>query len=81
MKWNEKNFIGKKANTDDSKISQFFSLFSVDFSLKKVQEKKKQARALQEKKRKELIESGALTGKEEDAPNLLEEDRDEDVLF
>jgi len=51
------------------------------YRLKKVQEKKKQARALQEKKRKELIESGALTGKEEDAPNLLEEDRDEDVLF
>lgn len=59
----------------------YLTIESFDFSLKKVQEKKKQARALQEKKRLELIESGLLTGKEEEAPNLLDEDRDEDVLF
>ena len=51
------------------------------FSLKKVQEKKKQARAIQEKNRLALIESGALTGNEDEAPNILDNERDEDVLF
>ncbi|CAF2789546.1 unnamed protein product [Rotaria sp. Silwood2] len=51
------------------------------YRLKKVQEKKKQARALQEKNRVKLIESGALTGKEEDPPNLLDQEHDEDALF
>ena len=52
------------------------------FSLKKVQEKKKQARALQEKQRAALIASGALTGNEEEAPNILQqENEDNDVLF
>ncbi len=74
MKWNVKNFIGRKIK---------FNFWSKNFlfSLKKVQEKKKQIRALQEKKRAELIESGLLTGKEEDAPNILEQEHDEDVLF
>lgn len=52
------------------------------YSLKKVQEKKKKVRALQEKQRAALIESGALTGHEEEAPNILQhENDDEDVLF
>jgi len=51
------------------------------YRLKKVQEKKKQARALTEKKRAELIENGALTGHEEDAPNILDGEHDEDVMF
>lgn len=50
------------------------------YRLKKVQEKKKQARALQEKKRAELLEIGVLTGKEEEAPNILD-DEQTDVLF
>ncbi len=75
MKWNVKNFIGKQKNID------LFIVYEFDFSLKKVQEKKKQARAIQEKKRAELIEGGVLTGREEDAPNILDQERDEDVLF
>ncbi|CAF0858640.1 unnamed protein product [Rotaria sordida] len=51
------------------------------YRLKKVQEKKKQARALQEKNRAKLLESGVLTGNEEDAPNILDEEHDEDLLF
>ncbi|CAF0957416.1 unnamed protein product [Rotaria sordida] len=51
------------------------------YRLKKVQEKKKQARALQEKNRAKLLESGVLTGNEEDAPNILDEEHDEDILF
>ncbi|CAF1248397.1 unnamed protein product [Adineta ricciae] len=51
------------------------------YRLKKVQEKKKQARALQEQKRAEMIKNGALTGKEEEAPNILDEEHDEDNLF
>ena len=77
MRWNVKNFIGK-----NSFVCHLWR-FPVGFflSLKKVQEKKKQARALQEKKRAEMIENGALTGKEEEAPNILDEEHDEDNLF
>lgn len=63
-----------------SRFVETFSLFEF-FSLKKVQEKKKQARAIQEKNRAKLIEEGQLTGKEEEAPNILDEQRDEDILF
>lgn len=58
----------------------FYDVFSF-YSLKKVQEKKKQIRAIQEKARAALIDSGALTGKEEEAPNILDQEHDEDVLF
>ena len=51
------------------------------FSLKKVQEKKKQIRAIQEKNRAKLLESGVITDKDEDAPNILDQEHDEDVLF
>jgi V-type H+-transporting ATPase subunit D len=51
------------------------------YRLKKVQEKKKQIRAIQEKNRAKLIEDGLLTGQEEDAPNILDQEHDEDVLF
>ena len=46
-----------------------------------MQEKKKQIRAKQEALRATLIESGTLTGQEEDAPNILDQEHDEDVLF
>ncbi|CAF1004645.1 unnamed protein product [Adineta ricciae] len=51
------------------------------YRLKKVQEKKKQARALQEQKRVEMVKNGVLTGTEEEAPNILDEEHDEDNLF
>jgi V-type H+-transporting ATPase subunit D len=51
------------------------------YRLKKVQEKKKQARAIQEAQRTALIESGIITGNEEEAPNILDKEHDEDVLF
>jgi hypothetical protein len=38
-------------------------------------------RALQEKRRAELIADGLVNEKEEDAPNILDQERDEDVLF
>lgn len=77
MKWNVKNSIGRKMNLA---IELTFDL-GFSLRLKKVQEKKKQARALQEKKRAELIESGALTGAEEEPRSILEDTHDDDVLF
>jgi len=38
-------------------------------------------REQQEKQRAALIESGVITGKEEEAPNIIDQDRDEDILF
>jgi hypothetical protein len=75
MKWNVRSSIGK------NQFFFFFVLYSFLFSLKKVQEKKKQIRAIQEKNRAKLIEDGLLTGQEEDAPNILDQEHDEDVLF
>ncbi len=38
-------------------------------------------RALQEAQRAALIETGVITGNEEEAPNILDQEHDEDVLF
>lgn len=78
MKWNVKNSIGRLIFHSTNPFLFDRNLYS---RLKKVQEKKKQARALQEKKRAELIESGALTGGEEEAPSIFEKAHDDEILF
>lgn len=49
------------------------------FRLKKVQEKNKKLKAAEDKKRQELKEQGLL--KEIEAPNLLTDQEDTDILF
>ena len=56
-------------------------IISFLFSLKKVQEKKKQARAIAEKRREQEIANGIIKPEEHEPRSILDEQRDEDVLF
>jgi hypothetical protein len=47
--------------------------------LKKVQEKNKKAKALEEEKREKLRQEGLL--KDEQVRSLVDQDHDEDILF
>ena len=49
--------------------------------MKKVQEKKKQARAIQDANRAKLIAEGLLNDQEDEPRDILNEKREEDVLF
>lgn len=49
------------------------------FRLKKVQEKNRKIKAAEDKRREELKEQGLL--KEIEAPNLLADQEDSDILF
>lgn len=49
------------------------------FRLKKVQEKNKRVKAAEEEKRKKLSEEGLL--KIDEPRNLIDESKDEDILF
>lgn len=49
------------------------------FRLKKVQEKNKRKKAIEEDRKKKLIEAGLL--KEQSVVSLIEDQRDEDILF
>jgi hypothetical protein len=60
----------------NNKKLKFFIFFS---RLKKVQERNKKLKAIEEDRRKKLIQEGLI--KEENIKSLIDNDRDEDLLF
>lgn len=51
------------------------------YRLKKIQDKKKEARKIADKKREELRKQGCVVPTSEEAQNILENEGDEDLLF